>query len=221
MPAHLAEPQGPGPHPAVIVFMEAFGLTRHIEDVTDRIAGEGYVALAPDVYYRDLPNNKFGYDELGRAIQMMTKLDFERFVGDAAAALDFLAERDDVDARRIGVTGFCMGGNLAFRTACELPERVAAAVSFYGGGIDAIVDEAERLRAPLYLFFGGKDQFISAEQVRKIEQGLRRLGKQARSRTWPDADHGFFCDERESYHATAAEEAWRELLAFFATHLRS
>jgi len=221
MPAHLSEPEGPGPHPAVVVLMEAFGLVPHIESVTDRLAGEGYVAVAPDIYYRELPNNKVGYDHLDDAIGLMQKLDDQRFVEDMRATLDDLAARANVDETKQGVTGFCMGGRLAFLSACALPDRIAAAAPFYGGGIAGHLEQAERIRAPLYLFFGEKDAFIPREQVDQVDAGLRELGVKYKLKSYPGADHGFFCDERETYEPKAAEDAWRELRSFFAEHLQS
>jgi carboxymethylenebutenolidase len=221
MPAHLSEPEGPGPHPAVVVLMEAFGLVPHIESVADRLAGEGYVAVAPDIYYRELPNNKVGYDHLDDAIGLMQKLDDQRFVEDMRATLDDLAARANVDESKQGVTGFCMGGRLAFLSACEFPDRIAAAAPFYGGGIVGHLAQAERIRAPLYLFFGEKDAFIPREQVDQVDAGLRELGVNYKLKSYAGADHGFFCDQRESYEPKAAEDAWSQLRSFFAEHLHS
>ena len=117
MPVYIAEPTAAGRHPAVIVVMEAFGLNKHIEDVTRRIASEGYVALAPDVYWRSLPDNKVGYNELPKAIGLMQQLDDRKIVADIGAALDFLAKKPDVNAAKIGITGFCMGGRISFLVA--------------------------------------------------------------------------------------------------------
>jgi carboxymethylenebutenolidase len=220
MPAHLAEPEGRGPFPALVVIMEAFGLVPHIRSVAERLAGEGYVALAPDFYWRWLPENAVGYDRLDRAIALMQKVDDAKFTGDMGAALDFLAARADVDGARIGVTGFCMGGRLSFLTACALPDRIAAAAPFYGGGIANHLARADRIRAPLYLFFGEKDAFIPLDQVQKIETRLSELGRTFHCKVYPGADHGFFCEERASYHAEAAADAWRELMRFFARHLK-
>ncbi len=218
MPAYLAEPDSGGPFPAVLVFMEAFGLVPHIRDVTDRLAAEGYVALAPDVYYRALPNNKVGYDQLDRAIALMQGVDDERFVADARAVLKYLAGLESV-ADRIGVTGFCMGGRLTFLLACELPDQIAAAASFYGGGIAGHLGRAGRIRAPLLLFFAGDDPYIPPDQVKAIDAKLGELGKDYRLKTYPGTGHGFFCDERESYAPDAARDAWIELTRFFGEHL--
>ncbi len=220
MPAHLARPEGAGPFPAVVVLMEAFGLLPHIASVADRLAGEGYLAVAPDLYHRQGSRRRAGYDELAQAIALMQKLDDEEFLADMAATLDFLAARDDVDDSRIGVTGFCMGGRLAFLTACALPGRVAAVAPFYGGGIPNHLDRAGAIRAPLLLFYGDRDDFIPMDQVRRTEARLRELGKEFGLEIYADAGHGFLCDERASYHAPAAADAWRKLTAFFERQLK-
>ncbi len=219
MPAYLAEPTTPGRHPAVLVIMEAFGLVAHIEDVARRIASEGYVALAPDVYWRDLPDNKFGYDELPKAIGLMQKVNDQKVVQDLSAALDFLAARPNVNAAKVGCTGFCMGGRLTFLLAAERPERIAAAAPFYGGGIAGLLDKAAKIRAPLYLFFGDRDAFIPLDQVKKIDAKLAELGKTHTTKVYSGADHGFFCNDRGSYDAKSAADAWSELKAFFKKNL--
>jgi carboxymethylenebutenolidase len=221
MPVYVAEPTTPGRRPAVIVIMEAFGLNAHIEDVTRRIAAEGYVALAPDIYWRSLPDNKVGYDELPKAIGLMQKVDDAKVVQDLGCALDALAKRPNVNAAKIGATGFCMGGRLAFLVAAELPERIAAAAPFYGGGIASLLPKAEKIRAPLYLFFGERDDFIPPDQVKAIDAKLKELGKPYTLKTYTGAYHGFFCNDRVSYNATAAADAWKELLGFFRKHLGS
>jgi carboxymethylenebutenolidase len=221
MPAYLAIPDGAGPHPAVIVLMEAFGLVPHIEEVSRRLAGEGYVGLAPDLYYRQLPDNKVGYDELPKAIGLMQKVNDAKVVADIRAALDALRARGDVDMARIGVTGFCMGGRLSFLTACELPDSIRAAAPFYGGGIAGLLDRVDRIRAPLYLFFGERDAFIPMDQVRQTERALGAAKKEFQLKVYPEADHGFFCDQRASFHKKSAEDAWGELKRFFARHLKA
>ena len=219
MPAYLAEPTTPGRHPAVIVVMEAFGLNGHIEDVTRRIAAEGYVALAPDVYYRSLPDNKVGYNELPKAIGLMQKLEDGKIVSDVRAALDYLATRPNVNAGKIGITGFCMGGRISFLVACELPDRIQAAAPFYGGGIAGLLGKADKIKAPLHLFFGERDAFIPQDQVKAIDAKLRELKKSYKLDNYAGADHGFFCNDRPSYNEKAASDAWTKLKAFFKENL--
>lgn len=113
MPAFLCTPTEYVRKPAIILLMEAFGLTPHIQDVATRIANEGYVVLTPDLYYRELPNNKFGYDEVDQAMAMMYRLDFgQSMEEDMQAALTYVKARPDVYPEKVGVTGFCLGGGL-------------------------------------------------------------------------------------------------------------
>ncbi len=230
MPAFVAAPQADGRYAAVIVVMEAFGLNSHIKSVTKRLAREGYVAVAPDLYYRE-PNAVAAYDNLPEAIRMMTSLWDSKILSDVDAIISFLQKQANVRGDRIGMTGFCMGGRITFLTACN-NRSIKAAVPFYGGGTATVVqpsdrtpiaplDYADKLEAPMLLFFGGQDAFIPLEQVDKIKARLRDLGKDAETIVFPEADHGFFCDERASYDRTAAEEAWRRLTEFFSRHLKS
>jgi carboxymethylenebutenolidase len=231
MPVYLVRPQAPGRYPAIVVVMEAFGLNGHIKNVAERLAKEGYVTLAPDLYHRVSPNTVVGYDNLPEAIRLLTSLKDEDVVADMAAGIGFLQSQADVLPDRIGVTGFCMGGRITFLTACRNP-AVKAAVPFYGGGIASVMNPSDSaakapleyaadLRAPMLLFFGENDPFIPLEEVRRIEQRLKELGKQAEVVVYPGAPHGFFCDERDSYRPEAAQDAWRRMLDFFAKHLRS
>lgn len=217
MTGHLARPTGGGKHPAVLVIMEAFGLNAHIKRVAERIAAEGYVALAPDIYHRQ-PNAVVGYDQLPEAIRLMTSLTDAQIVSDIAAALALLQSDAGVRADRIGITGFCMGGRISFLSACTQP-AIKAAAPFYGGGIGGLLDRAAKITCPLLLFFGDEDPFIPNDEVARIERTLAELGKQAEVKVYAGAPHGFFCDERDSYRAEAAADAWDKLGAFFGKHL--
>lgn len=220
MPAFVCAPAAPGRKPAVLLLMEAFGVTSHIRDVAARIAAEGYVVLTPDLYYRELPNNTFEYDEVEQAMAMMYRLDFGRpMEQDLHAALTHLKSRSDAQADRVGVTGFCLGGGLTFFAACRLSSEIAAAASFYGMVLDEWIDAVKGVTVPVYLFFGGADPFIPEERVRQIESRFRDLGREHTVKVYPGADHGFFCHERSSYHREAAEDAWQELMRFFGRHL--
>lgn len=207
--------------PAILLLMEAFGVTSHIKEVAARIAKKGYVVLTPDLYYRELPNNKFRYDEVEQAMEMMYRLDFGKPVQeDLQSALIYLKSRSDVLPDRIGVTGFCLGGGLSFLTACQFSETIAAAAPFYGMVLDEWIDAVAKITVPIYLFFGGADPFIPLERIKQIEARFQELGKDYRLKVYPDANHGFFCHERSSYHRSAAEEAWHELIQFFHHHLQ-
>jgi carboxymethylenebutenolidase len=219
MPAQLARPATGGPFPAVIVVQEAFGLNQHIEDVAARLAGEGYVTLAPDLFHRGGPGRTAAYDDLPKALTLMGELDDKGIIEDMGAAIGFLEKHPSVRGDRIGVTGFCMGGRVTYLTACALPGKIAAAAPFYGGGIP--VDRTASLRAPVLAFFGEDDPFIPLDQVRALEAEAARLGKSLEVVVYPKAPHGFFCDERDSYRPDAAADSWKRLLAFFARHLKA
>jgi carboxymethylenebutenolidase len=223
MPAFLAEPSDGRRSPAVIVIIEAFGLVPSIESVVRRFAGEGYIALAPDLFYREIPNNTAAYDDVSHGMELMAKLVGRgpRFLEDLAASFDHLERMETVAPKRFGVIGFCMGGALTFAAACAFPDRVAAAAPFYGGGIVNLLDQAHRITSPLYLFFGERDAFIPLDQVRQIETRLKELRKDFRLKIYPGADHGFLNEERTSvYDPEAAADAWSEVLSFFGAHLK-
>jgi carboxymethylenebutenolidase len=131
-----------------------------------------------------------------------------------------------VNGERIGVTGFCMGGTIAFTAACKFPGDIKAAVPFYGGNIAddspaAPLNAADNLRAPVLCFFGERDPYIPLAQVKKIEDRLRALGKPFEIKVYAGADHGFFCDERASYHPESARDAWEKTTTWFARHLQA
>ncbi len=224
MPCHLARP-ATGEHPGLIVVMEAFGLNQHIKKITERFAAEGFVALAPDLYFRQ-PNNVVPYDDLGRALQLRATLRDEQTVGDMAAAACYLLALAGVKPA-LGVVGFCMGGRIAFLTACRNP-AVKAAVPFYGGGMTrsdpsgsakAPVEYVQTLRAPVLAFFGALDRHIPAAEVEEFRQALSRASKPAQVVVYPDADHGFMCDERASHHPVRAKQSWDKTIAFLSQNL--
>jgi carboxymethylenebutenolidase len=218
MPCFLARPASETRAPAVVVVQEAFGLNAHIKDVTRRLADEGYVALAPDLYWRGGKGRAVGYAQLPEAIGLMQSVKDPDVVADVGSAIAYLEKQAFVRADRIGITGFCMGGRVSYLVACELPAKIKVCVPFYGGGIP--VERTERLQAPVLAFFGEEDGFIPLASVEELKAALRRHGKQAEVVVYPGAGHGFFCDERDSYRADAARDAWQRTKTFLAAHLK-
>lgn len=219
MPALQARPIADGKYPAVIVVMEAFGLNEHIKDVARRVAAEGYVTIAPDVYYRE-KDSVVGYDNLPEAIRLMGTLQDDRIVADVDSVIRHLQAQDEVRGDRIGIMGFCMGGRISFLTACRSPGLKAAA-PFYGGGIAGLLDLAPKLACPALLFFGDQDAFIPNAEIDQIRTTLGALDESTEVKVYPGAEHGFFCNERDSYQSVAATDAWERLRKFFALHLAS
>ena len=181
MSCYLAVPDGAGPFPAVIVFEEIFGINSHIRNVTERVAKEGYVAIAPDIHHRAAPPDmELKYDDEGRKIGMplIGKMSVEGVLADVAATLAFLARAMDVAPDRIGCMGFCIGGHVTYLTAAMTD--VKAAVAFYGGGIAAFgldapqptVSRTASIKGKIVCFFGGQDSAIPAAQVETVRHAL-------------------------------------------------
>ena len=224
MPAHRARPASGGPYPGLIVVMEAFGLNDHIRSITNRFAAEGFVALSPNLYFRS-PNNVVGYNDLPGAMRLMGALNDDQIVADMTASINHLKPIKEVK-QSFGTTGFCMGGRISFLTACRNRD-VKATAPYYGGGmvksrqpgVKAPIEYVEGLNAAVLAFFGGKDAFIPIEEVDGFRDALRKAGKSAEVVLYPDADHGFMCDERPSFHPTHSKEAWAKTISFFKQHL--
>jgi len=228
MGGYLARPEDGPPRPAVLVFMEIFGVNAHIRDVTERVAREGYVALAPDYFHRTGPGVEYGYDPEGMAagIKLLSALKSDEMIADARAAIAFLRARPDVRGDRIGAMGFCIGGHMTYLVACETDLRAAA--SFYGGGIaapkgpggaESTVSRTPKLRGKLLALFGGKDAMIPSQQVDAVRDALVKAGTRYEVVVYADADHGFFCDQRATFHKPSAEDGWRRVKALFAEEL--
>jgi carboxymethylenebutenolidase len=219
MPAYVARPDGSGPGAAVIVVQEAFGLNDHIKDVARRVSAEGYLALAPDLFYRGGKGRTAGYNDLPKALELMGALRDDEIVSDVGNAIAYLEKQPKARPGRIGITGFCMGGRVSYLAACALPKKITAAVPYYGGGIP--IERTATLEAPVLAFFGDQDPFIPLDQVKKLESEAKRLGKSVEVVVYPGAPHGFFCNERDSYRPDAAKDAWERTKAFFKRHLQS
>lgn len=224
MPAYVCRPARAGPHPAVIVVMEAFGLNAHVKDVAERLAREGYVAIAPDLFYR-FGSPIVSYEDVPRAIGYIQKFDDAVLMAELGVVIQHLKGRPDVRGDRIGITGFCVGGRIAFLTACRHAAAIKVAVSFYGGGIaadtpTAPINLADRIQCPMLCFFGETDRMIPMDQVRRLDETLRRLKKTAEVKVYKGAGHGFFCNDRPSYDASAAQSAWVAMLAWFLKYLK-
>ena len=223
METYEARPKDGGARPAVIVLMEAYGLNSHIKDVTDRIAREGYVAIAPDLYHRE-PERVIPYTELQKAVGIMNRLQDPKVMSDVGAVISHLKAQSYVKAGSIGVTGFCMGGRFTYLSAAHHNKDVKAGVAFYGGDIPmgnpSPLARTGEINCPIQLFFGLKDQLIPQEHVAQINKALTDQHKTFMMKVYPEAGHGFFCNERGSYHADSAKDAWEKFKSFFAQHLR-
>lgn len=229
MGAYLARPEGGGRHPAVIVWMEIFGVNDHIRDVTRRVAAEGYVAVAPDFFHRTAPGLELGYDEKGMntGIGNLMKLTADEMIADAKDTLAYLRGRPDVEGAKIGAMGFCIGGHMTYLTACETD--IVAAASYYGGGIAgaqgpggavSTLSRTPKIKGRIHCYFGAKDAMIPLDQVDAVRNALKNAGVDHAVEVYSEADHGFHCDQRASYHAASAKDAWTKTLALFEKKLK-
>ena len=224
MDAYEAKPKAGGTYPGIVVLMEAFGLNDHIKKVTERIAQEGYVAIAPDLYHREA-ERLVPYSDLQKAVGIMNKLQDSKIMDDVGAAIAHLKSQSNVKAGSIGVTGFCMGGRFTYLAAAHHNKDVKAAVPFYPGGVPmgnpSPLSRTGEIKCPIYLFFGGKDPLIPQDHVDKINAELTDKKINFQLKLYPEATHGFFCDDRPmSYNPDAAKDAWEKFKSFFAQHLK-
>jgi carboxymethylenebutenolidase len=203
---YFAMPSGT-PRGGLVVIQEIFGVNRHMRSLTDRVAADGYVALAPALFDRVERNVDVGYDEAGytKGRTVRQRVTYDQAMRDTAAAVAHLQRFG-----KVGIVGYCWGGNIAWLAACRLP--VAAAVGYYGGDIANLLNETPK--APVMLHFGEKDQHIPLESVARI----RAAAPTVPVHTYP-AGHGFNCEERKDYDAASAALARDRTLALLATHI--
>jgi carboxymethylenebutenolidase len=206
--AYVAAPDNADSAKAVILIQEWWGLNEHIKDIAGRYAGEGFTAIAPDLYRGRLATNPQEAGEMMQALQIEDGLDTIKNALDAA--------REKYGVSHFGITGYCMGGTYALRAACEL-EGLSAAAPFYGD-IPA-EDVLKNLKVPTIFISGTKDGWINPEKVAQLEDITERYELPVTSVKY-EADHAFFNDTRpEVYDPTAASDAWALVTGFFNDNL--
>lgn len=218
IPAYLARPLKKKQAPAVLVIHEVFGLNDHIKSIADRIAREGYVALAPNFFVRASQNppatNTNDTQSIRRAASSIPP---EAAIKDMQAGLDFLKADKGVKAARLASIGFCMGGGFSYQIATHTQD-LAGAVIFYGRTPLELVPQVS---CPLLASFGGQDKGIPPGQVQAWIDAMTKAGKTVDAKIYPLAGHGFFNDTRPAYNAEAAADAWQRVLKFFKERLGS
>ena len=215
-----------GQAPAVIVIQEWWGLNDHIKDIAQRLAREGFAALAPDLYSR-LPGPPIanagagGYKvtkDANEAARLMESLSSQAALRDLNASTKFLQQQSFVDPQRIGVVGFCMGGTFALIMATN-NSTIKASVPFYGKVPP--METLNYLLCPVLYHYGAKDGWVTKQEVDRLKEGLTKFGKPGAVHTYSEAGHAFFNDTRsDAYHAEDAKRAWERTLQFLRAHLR-
>lgn len=209
-PGYLAQPTEGGPYPGIVCIQEWWGLVGHIKDVANRLAREGFVVLAPDLYHGEEA------DEPDEARKLAMRLDRNRAVAEIAAAAVYLKGLDKVIPKKIGTVGWCMGGGLSLSTAAYSGD-IGAAVCFYGSPLSA--DDTAKVGAPVLGLFAEEDHGISVQGVREFELELRRNNIEHEVHIYPGTHHAFFNDEYPVYNAAASADAWQKTLGWFRAHL--
>jgi carboxymethylenebutenolidase len=207
---YLATPAS-GRGPGVIVIQEWWGLVQHIKNVCDRFAAEGFTALAPDMYHGQTASEPDGAGKLFMA------LNIGQAEKDLRGAAQYLAQRSST--AKLGAVGFCMGGQLAL-FAATLNPSVGACVNFYGIHPNVKPDYS-KLSGPVLGLFAEKDGFVTPQVARDVDAAIKKAGKQSEIHIYPNADHGFFNDDRaDVYNKASADDAWRRTLALFRQNLK-
>ncbi|MGV9288547.1 dienelactone hydrolase family protein [Streptomyces sp. NPDC003719] len=232
--AYLARPGDGRAYPAVLFYMDAFGLRPRLREMADRLAGAGYTVLVPNVFYRhgrapvvELPDfidpgaRPEIFQRLGPAMRSLTP---DRAVRDAGAYLRWLADSAAAADGPVGVTGYCMGAALALRTAGAHPDRVAAAAGFHGGNLATEGPQSPHLvagdvTAELYFAHADRDPGMPAEQQERLEAALTEAGVRHRCEVYAGAHHGYTQADTAAYDAKATERHWEELLALLGRTL--
>jgi carboxymethylenebutenolidase len=219
MRCYVAEPDGTGPFPAVIVIQHAGGVDEFVRSMTERIAEAGFVGIAPDLYHREDPNS--GDDPLTR----MGRLRDKKVANDVNAAVEYAGTRPNIKAGQLGITGFCMGGRVTYLMAAQNP-AFNAAVVFYGGNIMRAWGDGKppfamtaSISAPVLGLFGAEDGNPNADDVARLDEEMTRLGKAHEFHSYAGAGHGFMAEGRPAYRAEAAADAWAKCIAWFSKHL--
>ena len=229
MHAYLAEPDGGGPYPGIVVLQEAFGVNAYVRSVCERLADVGYVAVAPELFHRTEIHFEVPYDDREHALAALGAVTNDTLEQDIGAALAALRAKPEVAPARVAVLGFCMGGFGAILAG--LTSAVAAIVAFYPGGLvrarpplklSPLLDRIPELRAPVLLNFGGDDFAIPPEDVEAVRIALGHSKSLHEIVVWPGAKHGFHTQDRTpAYDPHTAERAWHGTLAWLETVLRS
>ncbi len=230
-PVTLAIPDGDGPWPAVVMYPDAGGARPAFRQMAERLAGLGYVVLVPDVYYRygdwapfEMQTAFSDAAERNRLFAMMKSITPEVMAADAQAFFEYLASRSEVSGERFGATGYCMGGRTSLIVAGRVPQRVAAAMSFHGGGLASPDDPgsphllAGRIEAAVYVGGAENDPSYTPEDALRLGEALTDAGV-THTLEWYPAAHGFAVPDNGPYDQAAAERHWAAMESFFGAHL--
>ena len=219
MQVYTAYPSGASQLPGILGVQEAFGVNEHIRDVTERIAREGYYAIAPELFHRTADKGfESPYNDFESIRPHLGALTTEGLSQDITLTHRFMCRQGQVDETRTASIGFCLGGRVSFLAACLLPLK--SAVTFYGGDMGSLAgDRIHQITAPLLMCWGGKDAHIAKQTIQALLDTLDDDNRDYVNVRFSQADHAFFCDRRASYHPASAAESWELVKSFWKMHL--
>lgn len=223
IPAYMAMPKDGKDLPVVLVVQEIFGVHEHIKDICRRFGKKGYLAIAPDLYVRqgDVSNLK----EFPEILKVVSKVPDEQVMSDLDATVAWAKASGKADTAKLAITGFCWGGRIVWLYSAHNP-GVKAGVAWYGrllGPTDPLhpknpIDLVKDLKAPVLGLYGGADNGIPNDTVEKMKAALKEAGKLGDIVLYPETPHGFHADYRPTYRKDKAEDGWKRLLEWFASH---
>jgi carboxymethylenebutenolidase len=217
MLAWLAQPAGEKPKRGLIVLPEVFGVNAHIRDVANRFAALGFSALSPELFHRTAPPKwECAYTDFATAMPHMQAVKEPTLESDVKATYEFLKTRTAA-GENIASVGYCMGGRASFLANSTVPLK--AAISYYGGNMPSLLHRTKELSGPMLLFWGELDTHIPQEHRDQVTRAMHEANKKYVNVVFSYANHGFFCDARQSYQPDAAKLSWDLAQSFLNSHL--
>jgi carboxymethylenebutenolidase len=230
-PSYLYRPASGGPWPAVLVYMDGLAIRPAMLELGERLAGNGYFVLLPDLFYRSGPYEPMDphavFSDPEKRKVLMEKMALatpDHVMSDSRAFLDFIAAQPDVKPGKIGTTGYCMGGLMSLTAAGTFPDRVAATASYHGGRLATDAPDsphllAAKIKSRVYIAGAIEDPSFPDDMKARLDQALRDAGVNYQIETYP-AKHGWVFRDTPVYDADAAERHWRSLIALFDATLK-
>ncbi len=212
--AYVAQPDDDAKHPGMVLIQEWWGIEPHVMELAQKLAAEGFIVAVPDLYHGKVATEP---DDAMRMIMMICD-NVNRAAQEIIGALETVKAMPNVEPKKLGLMGFCVGGFMTFTVAARYPD-LAAVVPFYAGGYDPTPEEVAKVNAPVLAFYGRQDQGIPLEQIEKIEQMYKKAGKDITVKIY-DAGHAFINPTHGSGNEKAAAEAWPLAINFLKEHLQ-
>jgi len=212
--AFIAEPDDTARHQGMVLIQEWWGIEPHIRDLAQKLAADGFVVAVPDLYHGKIATEP---NEAEKMIMMIAG-NVDKAAREIIAALDTVKAMPNVEPKKLGLMGFCVGGFMAYVVASRYPD-LGAVVPFYGAGYDPTPEEVARVNAPVLAIYGGKDDSVPMQQIQKLERMYRAAGKDLTVKVY-DAGHAFINPSHGDGNETAAAEAWPLAVNFLKERLR-